>query len=177
LGQVLVVWPSGGVLKVRCDADVWRVKASRALAWHSERLQGASKLDLTVTVTPYARHTTHRCNRRHGRYNRHTLCAAEAAGDSEWRRKAALGRVTCQLVTTPLSKGGEEFFVSSRHSRAEKAEQEETMWLVLLELYTIPSGRVLGCCRAFRKCQSATRQVPRAIRGRQGTSRLVHGCG
>jgi hypothetical protein len=54
----------------------------------SERLQGASKLDLTVTVTPYTHHTTHHCYRRHRRYNRYTLCPAEAAGDSEWRRKA-----------------------------------------------------------------------------------------
>jgi hypothetical protein len=28
---------SDGVVEVRCGADVWRVKASRASAWYSER--------------------------------------------------------------------------------------------------------------------------------------------
>jgi hypothetical protein len=30
-------WPSDGVLEVRSGVDVWRVKASRAIAWYSER--------------------------------------------------------------------------------------------------------------------------------------------
>ena len=29
-------WPSDGVLEVRSGAEVWRVKASRAIAWYSE---------------------------------------------------------------------------------------------------------------------------------------------
>lgn len=30
-------WRFDGVLEVRCGADVWRVKASRAIGWYSER--------------------------------------------------------------------------------------------------------------------------------------------
>ena len=36
-------WPSDGILEVRSGADVWRVKASRASAWYSERF--ASRRD------------------------------------------------------------------------------------------------------------------------------------
>ena len=31
------LWPSDGVLEVRSGAEVWRVKASRAIAWYIER--------------------------------------------------------------------------------------------------------------------------------------------
>jgi hypothetical protein len=38
-------WPSDGVVEVRSGADVWRVKAPRAITWYSERFprrRGAS---------------------------------------------------------------------------------------------------------------------------------------